>query len=447
MTADPTPSPPARRTLLARFAPLRLGPSRLRPLRGRAGLTVAGAALLLLVGSANGLLLAWQSSVQHRITHTLSVDRTLMQVLADLLDSETGQRGYLLTGDPAFLVPYTAGQARIAAELPVLEAELRSAPAQEARLTALRPAIARKFTELDRTLALDRAGDRDGALALVRAGEGKAEMDEIRRIIETMRAQEDDLLVGYQQHAHRIEAMVGIGSVVSVGIMALLAVLALREAARRAALSRFLPAELAPLLERGGSMERGGGLRLGERRHAAIAFVDMRGSTTIAERADPETVAILVTGFRRCVAQAARETGGVIDKFMGDGALVVFGVPETREDAAAQALAFAGRLEVLVAEWNAASGEPPVRIGIGVHCGEVFVGVVGDDDRLEFTVLGDAVNVAARLEQATKTFGTTTLVSQAALDASRTSGTEWHEVSRQPLRGRQEAFPIYGRAA
>ncbi|MGE7416692.1 CHASE3 domain-containing protein [Methylobacterium tarhaniae] len=437
MTPDPTHAPGSRR-------PLR---PQLGRVRGRAGLTLAGAVLLLLVGSANGLLLAWQSSVQHRITHTLSVDRTLMQVLADLLDSETGQRGYLLTGDPAFLVPYTAGQARIAAELPVLEAELRGSTAQEARLEDLRPAIARKFAELDRTLALDRAGDREGALALVRAGEGKTEMDEIRRIIEAMRAQEDDLLMGYQRHAHRIEAMVGIGSVVSVGIMALLAVLALREAARRAALSRFLPAELAPLLERGGGMDQGGGLRLGERRHAAIAFVDMRGSTTIAERADPETVAALVTGFRRCVAQAARETGGVIDKFMGDGALVVFGVPEARRDAAAQALAFADRLEGLVAEWNAASSRDPVRIGIGVHCGEVFVGVVGDDDRLEFTVLGDAVNVAARLEQATKTFGITTLVSQAALDAARASGGEWREVSRSPLRGRQEAFPIYGRAA
>jgi adenylate cyclase len=173
----------------------------------------------------------------------------------------------------------------------------------------------------------------------------------------------------------------------------------------------------------------------------------MRGSTAIAERANPETVAILVTGFRRCVAQAARETGGVIDKFMGDGALVVFGVPEARADAAAQALAFADRLEAEVAAWNAGAAQDPVRIGIGVHCGEVFVGVVGDDDRLEFTVLGDAVNVAARLEQATKTFGVTTLVSQAALEAAQASGAGWREVSRSALRGRQEAFPIYGRAA
>lgn len=437
MTPETTHAPASRAALGARLGRV----------RSRAGLTGVGAALLLLVGAANGLLLAWQSSVQHRITHTLAIDRILMQVLADLLDAETGQRGYLLTGDPAFLVPYTAGQARISAELPQLETEIRASATQEDRIAALRPAIARKFAELDRTIALDKAGDRDGALALVRAGEGKAEMDEIRRIIEAMRAQEDALLMGYQQHAHRIETMVGIGSVVSVGIMALLAVLALREAARRAALSRFLPAELAPLLERGGSMEEGGGLRLGARRHAAIAFVDMRGSTTIAERADPETVAVLVTGFRRCVAKAARETGGVIDKFMGDGALVVFGVPEARADAAAQALAFSGRLETLVAEWNAGSGEDPVRIGIGVHCGEVFVGVVGDDDRLEFTVLGDAVNVAARLEQATKTFGVTVLVSQAALDAARVPGAEWHEVSRSALRGRQEAFAIYGRAA
>ncbi|BCM83232.1 CHASE3 domain-containing protein [Methylobacterium indicum] len=442
MTPDAPPSPaPARPRVLPRVGPV----------RSRAGMTFVGAVLLLLVGSANGLLLAWQSTVQHRITHTLSIDRALMQVLADLLDSETGQRGYLLTGDAAFLVPYTQGLGRVAAEMPRLAAELRGNTEQETRLAALRPAIDRKFAELDRTIALDRAGDRTGALALVRAGEGKAEMDEIRRIVETMRSREDELLIGYQRHAHQIETWVGLGSVVSVGIMALLAVLALREAARRAALSRFLPAELAPLLEHGGSMEQGGGLRLGERRHAGIAFVDMRGSTTIAERADPETVAILITGFRRCVVQAARETGGMIDKFMGDGALVVFGVPEVRADAAAGALAFAERLEALVEAWNAGSTHDPVRIGIGVHCGEVFVGVVGDDDRLEFTVLGDAVNVAARLEQATKTFGVTTLVSQAALDAARPGegphGAAWREVSRTALRGRREGFPIYGRAA
>ncbi|WP_162501410.1 adenylate/guanylate cyclase domain-containing protein [Methylobacterium crusticola] len=409
-------------------------------MRASFALTAVGAVLLLLVGSANALLLIWQNTVQERIARTLAVDGHLMEILSGLQDSETGQRGFLLSGDPSFLAPAAEGRARVVADLPHLEAETQSDPGQQARLAALRPAIGLKLAELDRTLDLDRQGRRDEAVALVRAGDGKATMDEIRRIIGAMRREEDALLLTHQRHAHRIEALVGVGTALSTGVMALLAVLALREAGRRAALSRFLPAEVAPLLERGGS------LRLGQRRRAAIAFVDIRDSTLIAERSDPEAVALFVTEFRRCVAQAARATGGVIDKFIGDGALVVFGIPQAQDDDAAKAVDFALALEQRVAQWNQRTGrEPQVRIGIGVHCGDVFVGVVGDDDRLEFTVLGDAVNVAARLEQATKAFGATTLISQAVLDAARVPAAEWREVSRAALPGRREAFPVYAR--
>ena len=167
------------------------------------------------------------------------------------------------------------------------------------------------------------------------------------------------------------------------------------------ALARFLPEEVAPRLAAGDA-----GLREGRRQTASILFLDLRNSTALAERMDPKRLLIFITSFRRRVIAAARAHGGVVDKFIGDGALIVFGVPEASPDDAARALACARRLEALIAGWNAKRRfDPPLRIGIGVHCGEILYGVVGDASRLELTVLGDAVNVAARLEQATKRLG------------------------------------------
>ena len=119
---------------------------------------------------------------------------------------------------------------------------------------------------------------------------------------------------------------------------------------------------------------------------------------------DPTRLAVFIASFRRRVIQAAALHGGMIDKFAGDGALVLFGVPEAKPDDAARALACGRTLLDLVERWNAKRNfDPPLRIGIGVHTGEMFCGVVGDEDRLEFTVLGETVNTAARIEQATKT--------------------------------------------
>ena len=174
---------------------------------------------------------------------------------------------------------------------------------------------------------------------------------------------------------------------------------AVEETRARLGLTRFLPIELVPVLAR---REMGGRVS-GRRQAVAVAFVDMRSSTRRAEVADPVRFAVFMSSFRRRITAAAAHHGGVIDKFIGDGALIVFGVPDPRPDDAARALAFAHDVQSRVARWNdKRQFTPPVSIGVGVHVGEVFCGLVGDERRLEFTVLGDVVNVAARLEKATK---------------------------------------------
>jgi adenylate cyclase len=118
-------------------------------------------------------------------------------------------------------------------------------------------------------------------------------------------------------------------------------------------------------------------------------------------------------------------------------------VPDEGGDDAVRALAFAHDLARIVEEWNATRELPhTVRIGIGIHVGEVFCGIVGDDERMEFTVLGDAVNVASRLEQATKRYGEMILASGAAVEGS-SDRSAWREVGREPLAGRKESISIF----
>jgi adenylate cyclase len=166
-----------------------------------------------------------------------------------------------------------------------------------------------------------------------------------------------------------------------------------------------------------------------------VLFVDIRASSSLAETMDPGRLAVFVSSFRRRVMSAATLHGGLVDKFLGDGALLVFGVPDEGRDDAARALACARTLQALIARWNAKRGfDPPVRIGIGIHYGEVFCGVVGGDERLEFTVLGEPVNIAARIEQSTKALDEPLLASREAVEAAGALAA-WEEVSREPLRG------------
>ena len=232
--------------------------------------------------------------------------------------------------------------------------------------------------------------------------------------------------------------LTGLIAALVMGRARALLVRAVTETSRRANLARFLPNEIVPLVD----SDLLDVWRQGRRQQVVMLFVDMRNSTSLAEWMDPKRLSVLLASFRRRVLRAADVTGGVVDKFVGDGALILFGVPEPRADDPARALACARQLMRLLDRWNVKRGfDPPVRVGIGIHAGQVYCGLVGSETRLEFTVLGDAVNVAARIEAATKQHGRRLLASEPVVAAAHELD-QWEVVTREPLRGRTESLAV-----
>ncbi|MCD2194075.1 adenylate/guanylate cyclase domain-containing protein [Actinomycetospora endophytica] len=175
----------------------------------------------------------------------------------------------------------------------------------------------------------------------------------------------------------------------------------------------------------------------GEVREVAVLFVDVVGSTTLAATRPPTEVVELLNQFFALVVDVVEEHGGWINKFEGDAALAVFGVPTGLSDAAGAALG-AGRVlgSRLAAEVFDASGQQ-VRAGIGISAGEAVAGNVGDRRRYEYTVIGDPVNEAARLCDVAKETPDGVAASGAALSrASAREAERWTGIGSRHLRGR-----------
>lgn len=214
------------------------------------------------------------------------------------------------------------------------------------------------------------------------------------------------------------------------------------EAQQKANLTRYLPSQLAVRLADSGLEE----LRRGSRQNMAVLFIDIRGFTRWSQGRDPQQVGDFITAFRTRVQGATDACGGLIDKFIGDAAMVLF----EGEHAASRAVDCASGLAQSMEEWSGirlAAGEEAVLVGIGLHWGEVFSGVVGDPQRLEYTVFGDTVNIAARLEQLTKQEGQTIIASSAVLQAASVApaGQGWAVLPAAELRGRSGGIEIFGR--
>ena len=182
----------------------------------------------------------------------------------------------------------------------------------------------------------------------------------------------------------------------------------------------------------------GGASLSGDVRDAAILFIDLVDSTKLAANRPPREVAEVLNDFFRIVVSAVDERNGFINKFQGDAALAVFGVPLPSEEAATAALATACNLRSQLGRL------PQVDFGIGVSAGPVFAGNIGAENRYEYTVVGDAVNEAARLADFAKTSDQRIVCSAAVIDrADAAERRHWMSSGETILRGRSEPTHIW----
>ncbi len=215
-----------------------------------------------------------------------------------------------------------------------------------------------------------------------------------------------------------------------------------RQAEMAKSLSRFVPVEFLEVLGKPSILE----VRLGDavEREMTVLFSDIRSFTEISEKLTPQENFRFLNSYLGRVGPVVRQHRGFVDKYIGDAVMALF--PHVAEDALEAAVA----LQRHVASFNAErvhTQEPPLRIGVGLHFGNLMLGTIGEDERLEGTVISDAVNTASRLEGLTKTLGASILVSgptmQRLRDRGRFAARFLGEVMLRGRSSRIDVFEIY----
>ena len=229
------------------------------------------------------------------------------------------------------------------------------------------------------------------------------------------------------------------------GLMLAATVLALGaifvELDRRRGLERFLPPNVVSRVIAGDA------LRLaGERHEATILFADLRGSTALAERLEPEAVVDVLNAYLRAMATCVIAEGGILDKFLGDGLMAIFGAMDDGRNGAAAAARTALRLRRSLAELTAeraARGEPTVEFGVGMHTGLVVLGAIGLPERSDFTAIGDTVNTASRMESLCKALEADVVLSADTAALLATSGIALRPLGAATVRGKALPLEIF----
>jgi adenylate cyclase len=180
-------------------------------------------------------------------------------------------------------------------------------------------------------------------------------------------------------------------------------------------------------------------------------FADVWGFTAVSAKMPGKEVIGLLREYLGLAERAVFAHGGTLDKFLGDGLMATFGTPEPGPRDAANALACARTMADAVVKWNKrrkARGLVPLRIGVGMHHGEVAVGEVGSERRMEFAVIGDTVNIAARIQEMTRELDVALLASDSVIRAAgEEAASGFRDLGDHAIRGRGGSIRLWGRAA
>ncbi|MCR9141029.1 MAG: adenylate/guanylate cyclase domain-containing protein [bacterium] len=206
------------------------------------------------------------------------------------------------------------------------------------------------------------------------------------------------------------------------------------------AYQRFVPLQFLELLKRDDITE----VRLGDQtaREMTVLFTDIRSFTELSETLSPEENFNFLNSYLKRMAPIVSAHGGFVDKYIGDAIMALF--PGPPEQAVRAAIAMQAELR-LYNEHRASMNYAPIRIGIGIHTGQLMLGIVGAEERLEGTVISDTVNTAARIEGLTRAYGVGLLVSGTVRKLLQESGEDFAQrlLGRVRVKGRRESVEIY----
>ena len=182
----------------------------------------------------------------------------------------------------------------------------------------------------------------------------------------------------------------------------------------------------------------------GARRPVTLVFTDVEGFTAMSETLEPAVLVSILNDYLDGLSQTVIDHDGMIDKFIGDAVMAVFGAPDEQPDHADRAVACAVAMQEFSRRFAAAQRDRGIAFGrtrIGIHSGEAVVGNIGGRMRFDYTAVGDAVNTAARLEGANKTLGTGICVSGDT--AAQATGRRFRPIGALTVQGRQEAITAF----
>jgi class 3 adenylate cyclase len=208
--------------------------------------------------------------------------------------------------------------------------------------------------------------------------------------------------------------------------------------AQSRAFERFVPKQFLQFLGRNSIEE----IRLGDQvlSEMAVLFADVRGFTSLSEKMSPKENFDFINLLLQCLGPAVRGAGGFIDKYIGDAIMALF--PGGADDAIRAGVI----IQDLLRDFNktrALTGLPPVSLGVGIHSGLLMLGTIGEEERMEGTVISDAVNLASRIEGLTSTYGCPLLVSEAALATCESARFSRRPIARVKVKGKSQDVRIY----